>query len=83
MSHQVQYFGVATAGFNIHHQWRQDMNKKLAILLFAMGLGATSTQAADSCGWTCLRTYQACIASGANQIDCELDRIDCTDRCGI
>lgn len=60
------------------------MNKKLAFLLFAIGIGATSTQAiADSCGWTCLRTYQACVASGADQLQCDLDRLDCYDRCGI
>jgi hypothetical protein len=60
------------------------MNKKLAVLLFAIGIGATSTQAlADSCGWTCLRAYQACIKAGTPSLDCELDRLDCYDRCGI
>jgi hypothetical protein len=60
------------------------MNKKLATLLFAMGLGLTSTQAlAVSCGWACLRAYQACVASGTAELDCLLDRLDCTDRCGI
>jgi hypothetical protein len=60
------------------------MNKKLATLLFAIGLGATSAQAvADSCGWTCLRAYQACVNSGTAQLDCDLERLDCYDRCGI
>jgi hypothetical protein len=57
------------------------MNKKLAILLFAIGVGATSAQAADSCAWTCLRTYQACVAAGGT--DCALDRLDCYAICGI
>jgi hypothetical protein len=59
------------------------MNKKLALLLFAIGIGATTAQAADSCGWTCLRNYQACVKSGADQLDCELARLDCLDACGI
>jgi hypothetical protein len=57
------------------------MNKKLALLLFAIGLGATSVQAADSCGWTCLRAWQACEAAGGT--DCYLEREDCYARCGI
>jgi len=59
------------------------MNKKLALLLFAIGVGVTSAQAADSCGWTCLRTYQACVKAGTPTLDCELDREDCYARCGI
>jgi hypothetical protein len=59
------------------------MNKKLALLLFAIGVGVTSAQAADSCGWSCLRTYQACVKAGTPELDCALDRMDCTARCGI
>lgn len=59
------------------------MNKKIAVLLFAIGLGASAAHAADSCGWSCLREYQACIKSGAAEIDCLDERLDCTSRCGI
>jgi hypothetical protein len=60
------------------------MNKKIAALLFAVGLGATASQAIGaSCGWDCLRAYQACVKNGTPELDCELDRLDCYDRCGI
>jgi hypothetical protein len=60
------------------------MNKKIAALLFALGLGAASAQAlALSCSGACLRNYQACVANGYPEAECDLARLDCYDRCGI
>lgn len=61
------------------------MNKKLATLLFALGLGAASAQAfaGTSCASYCLRNYQACVANGYPEAECDLTRMECYDRCGI
>jgi hypothetical protein len=62
------------------------MNKKFSVLLFAIGLGATSAWAQveqEPCGAFCMRMYHECMASGAATGECVMDRIDCTDRCGI
>jgi hypothetical protein len=62
---------------------RQCMNKKLATLLFAIGLGATSAQALASYScFTCHRQYQACIAAGEPEADCAEAQILCNDLCG-
>jgi len=59
------------------------MNKKLALLLFAIGLGATSAQALASYScFTCHRQYQACIADGQPEADCAEAQILCNDLCG-
>jgi hypothetical protein len=58
------------------------MNKKLATLLFAIGLGAASAQALAYSCFDCHRQYQACIASGAAQADCAEAQILCNDLCG-
>lgn len=66
------------------------MNKKLATLLFAMGIGisAGSALAFDpldepSCGTQCFRSFQACKAAGVAEAECQADFSACRDRCGI
>jgi len=63
------------------------MNRKLATLLFAMGVGASASSAMaqiqPGCGWTCQRNYQACVRNGYDALQCDLDRLDCLSRCGI
>jgi len=62
------------------------MNRKLATLLFAIGLGAASSAWAwpdPECGAGCWATYQHCVASGEDPVQCNMDRIDCEARCGI
>ena len=64
------------------------MSKKLAVLLFAIGLGSAASVSAfqqdmGQCAWQCLRGYQACIANGYDESQCNMDRTDCYARCGI
>ncbi|MGJ9420071.1 hypothetical protein ACHAC9_20310 [Massilia sp. CMS3.1] len=61
------------------------MNKKLATLLFAIGLGvsASSAMAVGSCQWNCKLAYDACMKSGEDALQCDMDRLDCYSRCGI
>jgi hypothetical protein len=61
------------------------MNKKFAILLFALGLGAASAQsfADETCAGYCLRTYFECVGSGTVEGECRMARIECYDSCGI
>jgi hypothetical protein len=65
------------------------MNKKLATLLFAIGIGASAGSALAipgdplTCDQQCFRTYQACKASGVDPLQCQMDHSECRDRCGI
>ena len=59
------------------------MNKKLAFLLFAIGIGTSTAQAVDPCAWACLRASQECVNNGGSESDCVMERIDCYARCGI
>jgi len=56
------------------------MNKKLATLFFAIGLGAASSQALASC-FECHRQYQECIANGFPLEECAENQVFCNDRC--
>lgn len=64
------------------------MSKKIATMLFAIGLGSAASVSAfqqdmGSCAWSCLREYQACVAAGSSQSECTTARTDCYARCGI
>ena len=64
------------------------MSKKIAVFLFAIGLGSTASVSAfqqdlGKCSWTCLRNYQACVANGYDEGQCEMDRLNCMNICGI
>jgi len=65
------------------------MNKKLATLLFAIGIGAAAGSALafpgddPTCEQQCFTTYQACQAAGEDPLQCRMDHMDCRDRCGI
>lgn len=58
------------------------MNKKIAALLFAMGLGVTASPLAfASCQGDCYRAYKACIADGIDQASCLEERDWCYASC--
>ena len=57
------------------------MNKKLAMLLFSIGLGVASSPAWASCEFYCAQAYRACINSGLPAADCEAERADCLASC--
>ncbi len=65
------------------------MNKKLATLLFAIGMGASAGSALavagdpPSCSTSCFNTYLACKAAGVDPDECMMDLSACRDRCGI
>lgn len=65
------------------------MNKKLATLLFAIGIGLSGGSAlafgpdAPSCSQQCFTLYKACKAAGVPVGECEMDFSACRDRCGI
>lgn len=66
------------------------MNKKLATLLFAIGMGVSAGSALafipgdePSCGTQCFRSFQACKAAGVDEAQCQADFSACRDRCGI
>jgi len=66
------------------------MNKKLATLLFALGIGISGGSAfafdpddVPSCGTQCFRSFQACKAAGVPLAQCQEDFSACRDRCGI
>jgi hypothetical protein len=65
------------------------MNKKLATLLFAIGIGASAGSALAipgdplPCSTQCFNTYKACKAAGVDLAQCDMDFSACRDRCGI
>ena len=59
------------------------MNKKLATLLFAIGLGAAAAPAFASCEFYCASDYRACVAGGTPAAECAAERTACLrDMCG-
>lgn len=59
------------------------MNKKVAALLFAIGLGAASSPALASCQFYCASDYGYCIDSGVPKAECDAAQIACLrDMCG-
>lgn len=64
------------------------MNKKIAMLLFAIGLGSAATVSAfqqdlGQCAAECFRVRQACLAAGNDAAQCGVELMECRDRCGI
>jgi len=59
------------------------MNKKLALLMFAIGLGATAAPAfADKCEAQCFRNRKACLAENINGPEfCEQRLQECLEAC--
>ncbi|MCG2583071.1 hypothetical protein [Massilia sp. TS11] len=56
------------------------MNKKLALLLFALGLGASSAYARlPDCEWNCYLEWKSCKAFGGT--DCDATRAECDAAC--
>jgi hypothetical protein len=70
---QQPYHPQSTTGDN--------MNKKLASLMFAIGLGVASAPAFASCTYYCVSEYNACIAGGDDPATCQADRQMCLDAC--
>jgi len=67
-----------------------NMNKKLATLLFAIGLGLAGNSALafgpldpPSCAQQCFTLFKACKAAGVPEGECQMDFSACRDRCGI
>ena len=59
------------------------MNKKLATLLFAIGLGAAAAPAFASCEFYCASDYRVCVAGGTAAAECAAERTACLrDMCG-
>lgn len=59
------------------------MNKKLAMLMFAIGLGAAAAPALASCQYYCAVEHRACLASSTNPAEeCEPEYEACVDACG-
>jgi len=54
------------------------MNKKVAALLFAIGLGAASSPVvAASCKFACAAEYNHCVDSGRPLEECTAERAEC------
>jgi len=61
------------------------MNKKLASLMFAIGVGAASASAPAfaSCQSACATIYRSCIAAGGTNTDCRAEQQECLElTCG-
>lgn len=61
------------------------MNKKFAIFVFALGIGAASVpaMAALDCQNQCLHQYHDCVAAGDIYGTCREDEENCFLRCGF
>jgi len=59
------------------------MNRKIATLLFAIGLGAAAGPALASCEFYCATDYRVCIQNGWSVAECNAERMVCLrDMCG-
>jgi hypothetical protein len=58
------------------------MNRKLATLLFAIGIGVTAVPAMASCIHYCAVSYAACIKAGKPMEQCDAAQAACEDACG-
>jgi len=59
------------------------MNKKIATLLFAIGLGVAASPALASCEYYCATDYRVCVAGGTPAAECAAERTACLrDMCG-
>lgn len=57
------------------------MNRKIATLLFAIGLGAAAGPVvAASCKTYCSEDFGLCVASGRPLMECNIERVECWDR---
>ncbi len=73
-----------SAQFIVHHlQEKEDsMNQKLALLMFAIGLGAASAPAlAASCQSYCVAAYRSCLAAGVDIATCSEENDACFANC--
>ena len=60
------------------------MNRKFALLMFAIGLGAASAPAlAVSCERLCLFERETCIAQTSDSTSCQLAYWACVDNCAV
>ena len=77
---------VGSARIRLLILFGDNMNKKLATLLFAIGLGASAGSALafgpfePTCAQQCFKLFQAC---GVNLPECQYELSTCRDRCGI
>ena len=58
------------------------MNRKIALLMFAIGVGAASAPAlAASCQGLCAAAYRNCISWGVDAATCTAEREECFEMC--
>lgn len=60
------------------------MKKKVALFLFALGMGTSFAFAGPSysyCKAKCASEYKACLASGTPKAECDSDRQTCIPDC--
>lgn len=58
------------------------MNKKIAALLFAMGLGVSASPLAfASCQGDCYQEYKQCKNNGGTEADCRMYQEWCNEAC--
>jgi len=58
-----------------------NMNKKIGVFLFALGLGVSSAFAGTRCTNNCDYLEQYCLRHGGSYQDCYVQRLDCYDTC--
>lgn len=57
------------------------MNKKIATLMFAIGLGmAASPVFAASCKTYCSEDFRRCVDADRPLMECNIERVECWDR---
>ncbi|MEN9867152.1 MAG: hypothetical protein RL748_2742 [Pseudomonadota bacterium] len=61
------------------------MTKKLALFLFALGMGATSATVVASDAYYCIKActyeYQDCLYNGGTSTQCTAERNVCVNQC--
>ncbi|HZX29034.1 MAG TPA: hypothetical protein VFF16_18305 [Telluria sp.] len=57
------------------------LNKKIALFLFAIGVGAALPAFADQCYYTCSQQANHCLASGGDPDTCDAQKEQCLTDC--
>lgn len=57
------------------------LNKKIALFMFAIGIGAALPAFADQCLYACSIDYKYCVGSGTSVDECAAQRTECQNIC--